>query len=319
MALTKCSVIVPMFNEINNINSCIRTLENQTCKDFEVIFIDDGSTDGTIKRLTEMLANVSTFTFQIISQSNMGAAHARKIGIEKASTDIIMILDCDDTLSSDAIENGLASLEQYNADISMFNLIIIKQDGGESEFQLFSKKDIYTGMECLYNSLGGWKVHGFMLCKKSIYLNCYKAYYQYNQNNNYINNDEVLTRIAFLNAKTIVSNKGRYFYSLNMNSTTRRVNQNKYLMLNNAIILHDMYYMNKYLSLQADKELINTFRDIGGFFLKNIDLIIAKAAWKKNILRVAKEIFRRRVFKRSSFREKRKIIKLIFNILLTKV
>lgn len=318
MSPARCSIIIPMFNEINNIASCLDTLKKQTCKNFEAIFIDDGSTDGSAAKLAELLTDNNDFPYKIINQANTGAARARQTGIDSAQTDLIMILDCDDHLSNDAVEKALESISKYNADISMFDLVMIDQNGSEIGFDFFEEKDVYTGEECLYNSLGGWKTHGLTLCKKSIYLKSYHKYKEHNEADNYINNDEVITRLNFSNASRVVRNKGKYFYSYNTNSTTKRVNKNRYLILNNAIILHELFHDNKNINSQVDREVLTTYKDIMRYFFKNSPQIPNKREWKNNIMTNTKEIYRRGIFKSATFKEKRKLIKLAFKVFIAK-
>lgn len=83
------SVIIPVFNREETIKRALESVFNQTYKDFEVIVIDDGSTDKTLSLAKE-------FPVEIITQKNHGVSHARNRGIEKARGEYIALLDSDD-------------------------------------------------------------------------------------------------------------------------------------------------------------------------------------------------------------------------------
>lgn len=234
--------IIPMYNEENNIQKCIECLLKQTNQSFEVCFIDDGSTDNTILRLEELLQNVNSFKYTILKQDNKGAAAARKLGINNVKTEFLAILDCDDSISPNYVEEMYNVYHKYeNIDVLIPDLKIEYKDGWQ-EFLIYSNSEKLDPVECLKNSLGGWRVHGCLCVKKDIILKGYRAYDEYNPSENFINNDEVITRLVFYFAQNIYRvNKAIYYYHNNENSTTKKVNKNKYLMVNNAKIMKDIF------------------------------------------------------------------------------
>lgn len=253
------SIIVPMYNEVKNIDNCLAALVKQTCQDFHVIFVDDGSTDGTYEYLNQALLQViPQFSYDILKQSNAGAAKARENGIFKAKTTYVMIFDCDDKISENTIEAHINSIltEKY-VDIVMPDVLIEGADGYKS-FTFYNNKIIYTGYECLEYSLGKWGVHGWVCAKKSIFEQSYNEYKKYNpEEKNFINNDEVITRLNFFFSKKVVRNNAIYFYQNNLESTTKKINQNRYLMLNNAMILYELFGKNmEDISRNAESELV---------------------------------------------------------------
>ncbi len=86
------SVIIPLYNKGNYIERCIRSVYNQTYKEFEVIVIDDGSTDES----TLIVENLKFKNLQLIKQVNQGVSVARNRGIERAINPYIAFLDADD-------------------------------------------------------------------------------------------------------------------------------------------------------------------------------------------------------------------------------
>lgn len=114
----RISIVIPIFNVKAYINDCLISLIAQTYKEFEVIFVDDGSSDNSPAMAEESSKN-SGLTFRIIHQTNQGLSAARNTGIKAAKGDYIIFLDSDDWLEDHAI----ATLSQAltGEDIVCFN------------------------------------------------------------------------------------------------------------------------------------------------------------------------------------------------------
>ena len=98
------SIIVPLYNCENFLNCLIETLDAQTCRDFEVIFIDDKSTDSTLKSLRKLTVPTN-FTYKIIeSTTNKGAGLSRNLGLGKVEGKYIIFLDSDDLLDKNTVQ-----------------------------------------------------------------------------------------------------------------------------------------------------------------------------------------------------------------------
>ena len=86
------SVIIPLYNKEEHIEQTLHSVLNQSFKDFEIIIIDDGSTDNSLK----IVKSIDEKRLHIYSQKNCGAAEARNIGIIKAKAKFIALIDADD-------------------------------------------------------------------------------------------------------------------------------------------------------------------------------------------------------------------------------
>ena len=89
------SIVIPIYNVERLLNICIESVLSQSYKNFEVILIDDGSTDGSSKILQDYKSNPHV---SVLHQKNQGAGVARNNGIAHAKGDYIMFLDSDDTM-----------------------------------------------------------------------------------------------------------------------------------------------------------------------------------------------------------------------------
>lgn len=103
----RVSVIVPAFNEARVIARTIDSVLAQAYPDFEVIVIDDGSTDGTHRRATTASADARV---RVVRQQNAGKAHALNHGISLASGEIIVVIDADTLLAPNALHYAVLPL-----------------------------------------------------------------------------------------------------------------------------------------------------------------------------------------------------------------
>ena len=89
----KISVIIPVFNQEKQVEKCLLSLTSQTLKGFEIIVVDDGSTDGTAKVLTSFKSQVSNL--KVYKQKHQGPAKARNLGAKHSQGEILVFVDGD--------------------------------------------------------------------------------------------------------------------------------------------------------------------------------------------------------------------------------
>lgn len=97
------SVITPTYNRAYILPSCYESLKKQTCKDFEWVIVDDGSTDNTVE-VVQGFIDENFLTIRYIKQKNGGKHRAHNTGVKAAVGDMCLCLDSDDQLTEDAIE-----------------------------------------------------------------------------------------------------------------------------------------------------------------------------------------------------------------------
>ena len=108
MKKLKASVVIPVYNGERYVRELITGLNKQTEKNFEVIVVDDGSTDNSLKIIKE---TKKAFKLRVIKQENSGPAAARNKGAKNSKADIIIFIDSDCDPRPDFIEKIIEPLK----------------------------------------------------------------------------------------------------------------------------------------------------------------------------------------------------------------
>lgn len=116
----KLSIVIPVYNAEKFISKCIRSVLRQTYPNFEIVIINDGSTDQSLNICNELKEKDSRIL--VISQPNSGSAKARRVGIDHATGDYVMFLDADDYFcTKNAFEIVCNAIENTGADLIQFS------------------------------------------------------------------------------------------------------------------------------------------------------------------------------------------------------
>ncbi|MGV6829961.1 MAG: glycosyltransferase family 2 protein [bacterium] len=118
------SVIIPLFNKENTISSCIESILQQQHENFEIIIVNDGSTDASL----EKAKSFTDTRIHIHTTKNHGVSAARNFGVSKANSEYICFLDADDTWRSNHLKDLYALLENF-PDCGMYGKAYAKDYG----------------------------------------------------------------------------------------------------------------------------------------------------------------------------------------------
>ena len=111
----RVSIIIPCYNCAGYLEQSLESLERQSCQDFQLICVNDGSTDDT-PQLLRRWQEKKTLDMMVIHQENGGVSVARNAGIEAAQTELLMFLDGDDVYHRKFVEAMLAAYDASGAD-----------------------------------------------------------------------------------------------------------------------------------------------------------------------------------------------------------
>lgn len=112
----KISILIPAYNSEKEIYTCIRSLLEQTYHDYEVIVVDDGSTDRTGSRL-DFYAKIYPELITVIHQENRDVSAARNAALKAAKGEFVLFLDSDDWMKRRTLETLAAAQARYEADV----------------------------------------------------------------------------------------------------------------------------------------------------------------------------------------------------------
>lgn len=99
------SIIVPAFNEATRIENCVRSIQLTSYDRYEVVLVDDGSTDGTLELMKGVAA--ADLRIKVLSQPTMGRGAALTLGLRHSSGEVVVFLDADLVLSRDTVKRVL--------------------------------------------------------------------------------------------------------------------------------------------------------------------------------------------------------------------
>lgn len=151
MAL-KVSVIVPIYNVEEYLETCLESICNQTYKDFEVVCVNDCTEDGSMDIVKRYSSNYRNFKV-INNVKNSGLSFSRNAGLEVAEGKYVLFIDSDDYLLNDALERLVNSAEKRSVDIVYYNKKIILEDGSiDNKYKnvFFDELGVLNGREMFY-------------------------------------------------------------------------------------------------------------------------------------------------------------------------
>ena len=145
------SVIVICYNSEYTIERCIKSILSQTYRYFDVICINDGSTDSTLRLLEKFASNDNRV--RIFSQNNKGRGVARNIGIQNSNRQLISFVDSDDHLEKDFLLHAHKTLQANKSDLIIYDIKYKKELLSESKNKIMNERFyIEEKVFCFYRS-----------------------------------------------------------------------------------------------------------------------------------------------------------------------
>ncbi|EUJ48383.1 glycosyltransferase family 2 protein [Paenilisteria rocourtiae] len=193
MAFAKVSIIIPVYNIEKYIARCLDSVVAQTYPHFEVLVVDDGSTDQSGAVIEQYLHEDERI--QWIRKANGGQASARNLALQKASGDYILMVDGDDAILPNLLENCVSKLNQ-GADIVLFDYMTLSKKGQQQYISVGTSaisagtapwnkmyrttlwQDTFFPEGCWYEDLG---IVPYVLLKAKHICKIDKALYVYDQ------------------------------------------------------------------------------------------------------------------------------------------
>lgn len=303
--MIKVSVIIPAYNAQNSIEKCIDSVLNQTLKEFELIIINDGSTDKTKTILKKYNTDKRII---IINKKNEGIGKARNDGIRRSSGEYITFVDSDDYIKDDMLESYYRLAKKYEMDLVTGPYYkVFKTHTEVFSTPKFKMGNVKTSPKIIFKIQYGPCAK---LYKRSVLID----------NNILFEEDKKYEDLPFVSKALLKSklvgqvNTPYYYYVIHQDSETTTMDGRVFDILDNLQIIIDYYQKDYYLKdelnfliidkvtnymlqqrVQKDKLLRNRFINAGYNFL-NTKVI----GWKNNKY-YKKTSFMKRIIKNNKF------------------
>lgn len=236
--MVSVSIIIPVYNAELYLPRCIESILKQTFNDFEVILINDGSTDNSYFICKEYMNKDKRI--KLINQENRGVSYARNQGIAGALGDYIMFVDSDDTIEEDMVDYLYSLIRRSDYEVAVcdytlykngycnkkkVNKVVLEYSGNDNimDEYVLSNKFRYSPVNKLY--------------KKSLLIkNDIRFLTEIKYSEDAIFNYEVFSMVN----KLIYSNEPKYNYYLNENSTVAKVTGKRLDVLEGIVKIYDL-------------------------------------------------------------------------------
>ncbi len=146
------SVIIPVFNEEDYISETVNSVLGQTCPDFQLILVNDGSTDRTSEICRKFLQD-DPGKIKLIEQGNKGVSAARNAGIEASEGQYLVFVDGDDLLDKKALELMKKSLLETPSEMLYCDFLKTENHSSDSVLRSGKEAAMITAKECIISKL----------------------------------------------------------------------------------------------------------------------------------------------------------------------
>lgn len=166
------SIVVPVYNTAPYLSSCLDSILCQTVTDWELILIDDGSTDGGAAICDEYAAKDSRI--QVLHQTNQGPAKARNLGIAKSQGEFVAFIDSDDLLHVQYLKKMLETMLKEDCDIVFAPYVLL----GEEDRVRFTPQRLSQPLpkEYMVKTFSGREAIESMLYQQEVNSSPFKLY-----------------------------------------------------------------------------------------------------------------------------------------------
>ena len=252
--MAEVSIIVPVYQVENYLRQCVDSILAQTFTDFELILVDDGSTDRS-GQICDEYAEMDE-RVKVIHKENSGPSDTRNRGIEQAAGNYFMFVDSDDYIAPTMVECLYQSILKENADIAACNFLYSFEDDRNQDFSTNIQWEVVSGAEIFYNrkndrSCGYWTVVWNKLYKSKVFGKLRFRAGKYYEDEFWAND------IYQMDIKMVTIPECLYYYRQHGNNSMKTTNSKKNLDILEALQERiDIYLMDETHAAQAYRVLI---------------------------------------------------------------
>ena len=222
--MAEVSIIVPVYQVEKYIRQCVDSILVQTFTDFELILVDDGSTDKSGEICDEYAK--ADGRVKVIHQTNGGLSSARNSGMDHAKGKYFMFIDSDDFIAPNMVECLYKSINEQCADIAVCNFMFYYEDEEEKSFHTNIGFEILSGADIFFNrknerNYGVWTIACNKLYKSETFSTVRFRPGKYHEDEFWAND------IYQMNIKIVAISDCLYYYRQRDNSIMKKKNINR--------------------------------------------------------------------------------------------
>lgn len=265
----RLSIIIPIYNAEKYLERCIKTLYMQELliDEFEVIMINDGSTDGSFMIAQNLARQYNNII--LLTQENLGVSAARNRGLDEANGDRVIFVDSDDYLIPYTLHKILKYAEDFKVDICTFNILVASDKQDYISYQPISKKPVITGEEALISGFNPYSV-----CSKIFSLNFINSNHLRFKRIIVSEDVEFNMRAYILATRVTFTGYVSYYYYNNTKSITSNSDLDKLRKKCESSIIVNKSFLNMSLCVLSKSLRKNLFRRSNSMAAGNIIMII---------------------------------------------
>lgn len=220
----KISILTPVYNSSAYLAECIESVMRQTHTDWEMLCVDDASTDNSLEMLKGYASTDSRIRVIALTE-NCGSGAARNAALPYCEGDVILTLDSDDWIADDALETiaGIFDSDEQT-DCVLTEALWYYNENDIRPFQSKSDKTCFSGEEAFLLSVD-WSIHGIYAARRAVYER-----YTIDDSCKFYSDDNT-TRIHFLQSRRVRTSHARYYYRQHSESVSYKSGADRYMQL----------------------------------------------------------------------------------------
>ena len=232
------SVVVPVYKASTTIERCVRSLMEQTYREIEFVFVDDGSPDDSVGKIRSVAAGYPDRKVLVVGQENQGVCAARRKGMEQVTGDFVLQVDSDDWVEERMVESLVGCMLRTRADIVYCDYFLEYPDRTETA----SEKE-YAAPGLLYRDLyNGTGFHGYYwnkLVRRSLF-DAVGAWPAFAMRDDLV----VVAQLLAASRSTVHLPEPLYHYRMSVSGsiTSGKVRKQKFESSENMALLHASLY-----------------------------------------------------------------------------
>jgi glycosyltransferase involved in cell wall biosynthesis len=168
--MSQFTIVIPLYNKADCIERALNSIEGQTYKNYEVLIIDDGSTDDSVITVEKWLSQNRSINnqYRLVKQRNAGVSFARNKGIFLAKNDYIAFLDADDFWKAEHLAELSELINRYSSEVNVFSTALVNEQDQTIYYPKLAQYENFIGIVDFFkvSLISNGFIHSSSVCVK---------------------------------------------------------------------------------------------------------------------------------------------------------